>query len=492
VAVNTFRRRRLLTWLNVSLMTLLMAAFLVGVNLVANTRFARIDMTTDKVWEISPQSRQIVKSVTRDLEIYLNAVSEGPQMQDKSLGEAWRRTGQLLMEMANQNGNIRVIPIGEGSQAAQAKIISVFSGPVANTIYFIYKTADDKPVSRAISVTDLYQGNPQTGEVLEYFGEPRIVTTIAQLISDRKARIYHTVGHREIPPGVADRRGLSALMGRLTALENAEFKPLDLVKDKAVPDDADLVFVAAPISDFTTVETDALTKYWARGGRLFVAVHPLVPDKLDEFRKFLETCGVRLNRDFVFDAMRELRDPGMLVIRSFAHHPVNQGMPGLLFRVAATSSVDPMEVNRRMQSMPLFFSSPDSWAELDQPPSNSSKYNAGERWGNVPVAVASEEMGPSGRASRIIAWGGVAALTNEFNMVGDTPNDMTLGYILNNFRWLLEREMLIATPAAARKPRMKPFTPPPGSIAVIGWISVAGVPLLGVVLGGLAWFFRRK
>jgi hypothetical protein len=39
---------------------------------------------------------------------------------------------------------------------------------------------------------------------------------------------------------------------------------------------------------------------------------------------------------------------------------------------------------------------------------------------------------------------------------------------------------------------MKPFTPPPGSIAVIGWISMAGVPLLGVVLGVLALYFRRK
>jgi hypothetical protein len=76
--MNLARKRRLLIWLNVSVMTLLMAAFLVGVNLVAHSRFVRIDMTTDKVWEISPQSRQVLRSIPRDLHIFVNDFLGGP------------------------------------------------------------------------------------------------------------------------------------------------------------------------------------------------------------------------------------------------------------------------------------------------------------------------------------------------------------------------------------------------------------------------------
>jgi ABC-2 type transport system permease protein len=107
VAMNPFRKRRILAWLNVSVMTVLMAAFLIGVNLLAHSRFARIDMTTDKVWEISAQSRQILKGLNRDLEIYINAISEGPMEQEKALPEAWRRTVLLLGEMTNQNPGSR-------------------------------------------------------------------------------------------------------------------------------------------------------------------------------------------------------------------------------------------------------------------------------------------------------------------------------------------------------------------------------------------------
>jgi ABC-type uncharacterized transport system involved in gliding motility auxiliary subunit len=489
VAVNPSKKRKLLTWLNVTLMTLLMAAFLVGVNLVARTRFARIDMTTDKVWEISPQSRQILKNIPRDLKIYINPFI-GPETQDKSLQEAWRRTVNLLSEMANQNPKIKLTAITETQ--IQAEVAAQFSQPQPNMMYFIYKTVEDKPLSRAISIGDLYQGNPQTGDILDYNGESRLITTIAQLVSDRKAVVYATVGHQENPPNVADRRGWSVLQGRLTALENTEFKPLELARVKEVPADADLVFIAAPYADFTTVETDALKKYWARGGRLFVAMHPIVPDKMGEFRAFLETCGVRVNRDIVIDAQREMGDPGMLVVREYGRHPVNQGMHGLPYRVALSCSVVPVAVNRRMQSMALFYSSKQTWAESDLPPKSTSKQTPGEPWGPVPLAVATQQDYDTGKPARLITWGGVAALTNEFNMRQADPDDFTLTYLLNNFRWLMERDITIVTPVAARQPRMKPFTPPPGAESVIGWISLAAIPFIGVLLGGLAWYFRRK
>lgn len=491
-ALRIARRRRALSWLNLSLMTLLMAALLVFVNLISHTRYARIDMTADKVWEISAESRQIIKSVTRPLEIFLNMVAEGPMAQpDRSLGEAWRRTQQLLIELSGQSSNIRVYPVMEGSQAFAA-VMKQFSRPEPNTLYFVYRTVDDKPLGRAVPLSELYRGNSSTGEVLDYFGEGRIVTTIAQLVSDRKLKIYHTIGHREVPPSASDRNGLSVIASRLMALENADFKPLDLAKDRAVPEDADLVLVAMPTTDFTTVETDALKAYWARGGRLFVAVHPLVPDPLDEFRKGLESFGIRINRDLVLDQERQTGRPNLLAVTSFMPHPSNQGMPGSTFLVLSSCSVDAAPVNRRMQARPLFLSSPNTWGETDLSPRAEPKHGPGERWGNVPLAAAAEEMGSTEKASRIIVWGSFATLTNDLNLVRDVPNDYTLTYITNNFRWLLEREVLIAKPEGSRKPRMKPFAPPPGAFAVIGWISIAGVPLLGVALGGLAWYFRRK
>ena len=489
--MNPSRKRRLLIWLNVTVMVVLMLSFLVGLNLLAHARFARIDMTTDKVWEISDQSRQILKGVSRDLEIYINAVSEGPMAQDKSLPEAWRRTQLLLFEMASQNPKkIKYSPIIEGSQA-QAKVFSQVGQPEPNMIYFIYKTADDKPLSRAMSVTDLYNANPQSGEVVEYFGEARIITAIANLISDRKIRIYCVEGHKEVPLSAAQGRGLSVLGARLTALENAEFKPLNLGRDKAVPDDADLVLITAPATDYSTIETDALRKYWTKGGRLFVATYPVTQDPMEELRKFLESCGVRLNRDVVVDAAREMGDSGVILVQRYTKHPVNQNQVGLDFRVAFTSSVDAQVVSKAMQSMPLFFSSEKCWTETDMPPNSSSRQSAGERWGPIPLAVASEEKVGEQKFARMVAWGGVSALTNDYNLIQDRPNDLTLSYIVNNIRWLVDREMLVQ-PKPNRQPRMRPFAPPAGADKVIGWISLAGIPFLGVALGGLAWYFRRK
>lgn len=489
--MNPPNRRRFLLWLNVTVMILLMAAFLVGVNLIAHARFARIDMTTDKVWEISDQSRQILKSVSRQLEIYFNPVGPNLVDQDKAMPEAWRRAQLLLVEMANQNSKIQVWPIVPNSQA-QARVASLVGMPEPNMIYFVYRTPDDKPLTRAMTITDLYVSNPQSGEVTDFFGESRIITAIANLISDRKIKIYCVEGHKEIPINAPERRGsLTVLGARLTALENVEFKPLDLGRVKSVPDDADLVFIAGPAHDYSTIETDALRQYWVRGGRLFVATYPVTPDPMEEFRKFLESVGVRLNRDIVVDAAREMGDSGVILVQRYAKHPVNLNQVGMDYRVAFTSSVDAQVVRKNMQSMPLFFSSEKCWTETDLPPTSKSRHTAGERWGPIPLAVASEEaVGPQ-KFARIVAWGGVSALTNELNLVQDRPNDLTLSYIVNNIRWLVDREMLVA-PKPSRQPRMRPFAPPAGADSVIGWISLGVIPFLGVALGGLAWYFRRK
>src|SRR6185295_323326 len=269
--------------------------------------------------------------------------------------------------------------------------------------------------------------------------------------------------------------GMAAFINRLVALENIELKPLDLVKDKAVPADADLVFIPAPWNDLSTVETDSLREYWKRGGRFFVAIHPLIPEPLSEFRKFMESCGVRVNRDLVLDSAAELRDPSQHAVRAFPpQHPVNRGMMGQQWlRIGTTCSVDPAPITKGMQGIPLFLSGPKAWAEEKFGPGDAPYLlNVGERSGEIPLAVASEEFRPPGKSSRMIVWGGVMALTNKYNMAGDMPSDLSVTYILNNFRWLLEREEVIANPAASRKTRMKPFAPPPESLAVIGWISI--------------------
>ena len=490
VAPAPATRRRVLAWINVVLMTLFLLAFLVGINLVSHARFARIDMTMDQVWEISPQSRQLIRSLQRPISVFPN-FSAGPEVQDKSLPMAWTRTANLLTEFQSLNSKLTIRPLRENAPDFM-DLLKQISRPEYNTIYFLTRDVEDKPVVQSIGVRELYEGNPSTGEILDYIGEAKIVTLIAQLASDRKTKIYFTEGHREIKPSQSDGKGLAVVASRVISLENSEFKPLDLARDRAVPDDADLVFIVEPVTDFTTSETEALAKYWARGGRVFVAINPLIADPLVELKRCLETFGARFNRDIIIDAQKENGNPGVLTVRRFMQHPVNQGMYETMYRVAFSSTVDPVLSSRRQQAKVLFSSSPDTWAETDLPPKSDSKHNPGERVGNLPLAVVAEEDTGAGKPARLVAWGGSAALKNEMNLTGAAANEQTVGFILNNFRWLLEREMLIAPPAESRKPRMKPFQPGPSGLSTMRWITIGGIPFVGIALGMLAWYVRRK
>jgi ABC-type uncharacterized transport system involved in gliding motility auxiliary subunit len=211
--------KRLWAWVNVVLTTLFLAAFLVGINLVSHARFARVDMTMDKVWEITPQSKAVIRSIQRPISIFPN-FSASPSEQDKSLPMAWQRTANLLTEFQSLNSKITNRPLRENAPDF-LDLLKQISRPEYNTIYFLTRDVEDKPVVQSIGVRELYEGNPTTGEILDYIGEAKIVTLISQLASDRKTKIYFTEGHREVKPSQSDGKGLAVVASRVISLVNS-------------------------------------------------------------------------------------------------------------------------------------------------------------------------------------------------------------------------------------------------------------------------------
>lgn len=63
-------------------------------------------------------------------------------------------------------------------------------------------------------------------------------------------------------------------------------------------------------------------------------------------------------------------------------------------------------------------------------------------------------------------------------------------YAINCYRWLLEREGDIVIPAKEFK--ATPLTLKPEEQKKIFWLSILAFPSIGIILGVIVWFFRRK
>jgi ABC-type uncharacterized transport system involved in gliding motility auxiliary subunit len=139
------------------------------------------------------------------------------------------------------------------------------------------------------------------------------------------------------------------------------------------------------------------------------------------------------------------------------------------------------------QATELMFGPPSSWS---QPLTRNRVEKNDQDREAPPVAVAAETRVEGRKLARVVAWGSGLSLANANLMMGSELREDRAGYVLNTFRWLLEKEGQIVAPPKQVERRPLELKAEQANLMFV--VTVIVMPLVGVVLGTIAWFFRRK
>jgi hypothetical protein len=146
--------------------------------------------------------------------------------------------------------------------------------------------------------------------------------------------------------GALAERSLTVLADSLRR-DNMEAEDISLLSGE-VPSDADVLVIVGPTTAYTAAEIAVLDAYLDGGGRLLVALDPLIePEgtmRMTRLEGFLANRGVVVNNDLVVDPSRKLPyfDLSAVYLTDFADHPVTKGLEGIavLFTVTRSLGVD--------------------------------------------------------------------------------------------------------------------------------------------------------
>ncbi len=498
------RKGRMMQWLQVVLSGCFLLAILLGVNILARDHYVRKDMTSDRSFALDDFTKKMLSSLDRDVTLYL--VPPGPQEgQDRALGPVWQKIHILCGEFQKRSPRIRVKQITEADPAAMEELKQHFEVLVTNSIYFLGDQGGERYSIKALQVKrgKFYDGNPNTGEVINFWGERWLVAGIRSVTMAQKRIVYSVIGHGEAS---AD-QGLRVLMRFLEEREGIELRPIVLRDITKIPSDATCVLIPGPRRAFSVAEFDVLESYLGQGGSLFLALYPL--SKRGEewgprtgFNEFLKGYGIKQGLGFVCDAIENYRgDVRFIPARRFGGHPINTGVQNL----NTTITLPYVSVIEKRQTVPpyctvtpLLFSAPTSWEEQGRVEQVRPRPDGEERLSpddGMPIGMAVStrlaKPGQNGREdARIVLWGSAQAL-GDANLVSmGYPNVENLEYILNTFRWLMGEEKQISIPP--KRPGQRPLDLTPDVLDRIKWITLLGFPALGFIVGILAWFLRRK
>jgi hypothetical protein len=310
--------------------------------------------------------------------------------------------------------------------------------------------------------------------------EQALAGALAALSAPTPLTVCATTGHGELPLLTKDPKSAdwSLVADRLRG-EGISLEEIALSSE--VPPSCRVVVVAGPSTPLPPTSALALQRFLAAGGGLLVAA----PSRnlatglgATGLESLLAADGLGLPPAIAVDPTTTVRElPGtLLIVDGYADHPINAGFP----RTRATLWFQPRPVSTAAGARPLVSATPSSWGETDliSPPEKHEQDLAG------PISLAA-----LGSKHAVIAIGSAESFSTALLSSGASAADLWLARALRFLGGATDPRVDVA----ARTPDQIRLLLTSGERSLIIALSVAGIPLAWMLLGGgLVWWRRRR
>ena len=377
---------------NIALITLLIAAILLVVNLISDKLFYRLDLTEDHTYTLSKATRDILKNLKEPVTVtaYFSkqlppAVAETrSDFKDMLIEYSNRAKGMLVYQFVNPNEN------PEKEKEAMQNGIQ----PVMINVREKDQMKQQKAyLGAVISMGDRKEVIPflQPGGPMEY----ALSSAIKKLSVVNKPKIGILEGY-----GCASLSDLSQVKQDLDVLYNVI--PLKLTDTTEIPKDIRTIAIVRPKDSIPSFVFNQLNQFMARGGNLFVAINRVDGNLSHAYGQVLNTGleswllskGIRVEPVFVTDAKcgavtvqqqqgmfrfsTNVSFPYLPVIGTFADNPAVKGLEAVIMEFASpieytgdsTKTFIPLAFTSEKsgtEPAPTYFNIQKQWTEKDFP-----------------------------------------------------------------------------------------------------------------------------
>ncbi len=465
------RQTRYGTLMGVSIVVVL--AILVAINYIGARQNKRWDLTANKQFSLSDQSRSVAAKLDSPMQVQVFALEKDiPRLQEK------------IKEYEYASKKISTEYLDPEKKPSAAKQSNVDRVP---TIIFNYKGRSER---------------------VNADGEQDLTNAIIKVVSGQQRKLYFTQGHGEKDTVSSERDGYNIIATAL-GRENYTVEKLVIAQQGAIPDDAAVVVVAGPRNDFLAPEVEALKKYLDKQGKLLLELDP--PDKPDSpaltnLIALAHDWGIQAGNNIVVDVSGMGRAIGTdasvpIVAPPYPAHPITQRF-GMMTAFPLAREASPVSggVNGHV-AQSFIETGPRSWAEADIKALMTSgavslDESKGDKKGPIPLGSA---VSAAAAAAAPPKPGETDAPKPETRVavIGDSDfaTNGTLGMpgnrdlFMNTIGWLSQQDNLIAIRPKEADDRRITLTAT--QEANIMWLSLLIVPGCVFGAGVYSWWRRR-
>lgn len=235
-------------WLRDSSKTILLIAiilaFFIGVTvLMQELELTPIDLTDEKLFTLTEESKEQVKNIDKDINIYFVGYADEDSTLD--LAKQYTKTNEKIkVEAVNSTDRPDLVEKYGIETSSQGIIVE------AGEQY------------KVLASSDLYTYDYTTYETISV-AEEKLTAAIKSVSAEELPKVYFLNGYSSFSLNM----GMQYLSMYLENEVN-EIAILDILSEGKVPDDCNTLVIVSPEQDFDDIATNAITDYINKGGNI--------------------------------------------------------------------------------------------------------------------------------------------------------------------------------------------------------------------------------
>lgn len=352
-----------------------------GVNQFSDKLGLRIDMTADKLYELSDATEEVLDKLDMDVKIKVFASEDDFT---PLVAEVLRRYEQASDKLTVEYVDPFTRPTVVDEYIAKGLAINL------NTVVI-----EGENYADAIELEDMFVLDDSRQNVKQLNCEQLITSAVLRAEGARDRKAAFIAGHNEY---------VSDSLRALFVSNNYTISDISLnLKD--IEKNTDIMIIAAPTSDFSSAEIAKLDEYMTAGGRILVFAEPSV-SKLANLSDFLNEWGIGLTDVVVAEKTQYTDSNPLSIVPIYSGHEINSYFNSnkLYLELPSTSALNQEFVTRgNITTAKLLYSSDRSYnaAAIDNAVSSAAAVDKGNNGDNISSNVNNENAVDTDHAANI-------------------------------------------------------------------------------------------
>ncbi len=454
-----------------SVLTVLVIAIVVVVNLV----FGKLDLSTDlssgSYFTLSKTTKKILKQVDSDITIYY-MVQDGSEQDYIS---------NALKQYNKVSKHVKVKRIDPVVNPGFAKKQGIDDEISSNDVIVVNnKTKSAKYISNEdmyIESNSMYSSGSSSTS-LDVEGQ--VTAAIQNVISDSSTKMYVLTKHSETELGDTLKSALEKM--------NYEISDLELATKDSVPSDCDVLYINGPTTDITTEEKDKILDYLKNGGSAIINVG-YTTEKMTNFKEVLAYYGVNVTSGIICEGTGNYATyPNYIVPSVGSDSSLLSDLSGYIIfpDAAGLSKASSDSVRSTVKITDLLDTSDSSFIKVD-PSSGSASKEDGDVDGPFSVGYSITETVDK-KETNLLVFASSGAFSESFTQTTQLANATVFKKAASSLSKSDVKE------ASIDKKNLSYSYVSLTSGTQLLWAAIIIVIIPGglLICGFLIWFFRRR